>query len=71
MKRATPETFNPKARRIDESAHCPECGERSQVFEDGSVCCIEQGGVSFVPEAMDAILYGMRTAYMDKKTGSH
>jgi len=64
MKRAQNQEYDPKAKRIDRDAACPHCSERAMVFQDGSICCLIEGGISFVPEQGDGELFEMRQAYL-------
>ncbi len=67
MKQAQKADFDPKARRLDRDAACPDCHARAMVFGDGAVCCIAEGGKAFVPEESDGELWEMRRAYLARK----
>jgi hypothetical protein len=67
MRLANKTEFDGKARRIDEQAACPQCSARAMVYEDGSLCCIAEGGLSFVPEESDKDLFARRAAYLARK----
>lgn len=54
--------------RIDRQVACPGCSARAMAFEDGSVVCIAEGGVSFAPEAGDGELFDIRRAF-DARNG--
>ena len=64
MKRAQDGQYDPKARRIDRDAACPQCSARAMVFADGSVCCLAEGGIAFVPEEGDRELFALRQAHL-------
>jgi hypothetical protein len=67
MKIATKTEFAPDARRVDEQVSCPQCRARAMLFEDGSVCCVAEGGLSFIPEESDTALFAMRAAYLARR----
>jgi len=59
--------YDPRARRIDRDAACPQCHSRSMVFEDGRVWCVMEG-LYFVPEDKDGELFDLQQKYRRNQT---